>query len=55
VIIIGGPPVLCSDGQVDDGVRRDEGNPMASTACSNASWNGAEGRLEMLLMAVIFG
>jgi hypothetical protein len=47
--------VLSSDGQVDDGVRRDEGNPLASAACSNSCWNGDEVRLEKLRVAVIFG
>jgi hypothetical protein len=48
-------PVVPYEDRVDDGVRHDEGNPMASASCSNACWNGAEGRLEMLLVAVIFG
>jgi hypothetical protein len=55
MINVGGLPVFSSDGQVDDGVRRDEGNPMASAACSNSCWNGDEVRTEKLLAAVIFG
>jgi hypothetical protein len=47
--------VVPYEDRVDDRVRRNEGNPMSSAACSNACWNGAEGQLEMLLVAVIFG
>jgi hypothetical protein len=48
-------PMVPYEDRVDDRVRRDEGNLMASAACSNACRNGTEGRLEMLLVAVIFG
>jgi hypothetical protein len=55
VVNVSGPPVLSSDDPVDDEVWHDEGNPMASAACSNSCWNGDEARLEKIPVAVIFG
>jgi hypothetical protein len=50
VINDGGPPVLSSDGQVDDGVRRNEGRMMVSLICSTACWYGNKVWLESSLL-----